>query len=445
MRLVLDNMEYIYLNDIGRGAFAKVDKVASSDAKEFARKTFDPLENILTNVGEESLKRRFTREVEYQKRIIHPNVMSITEDFLEEEPPYFIMPLAICSLKDELYDNGGQCNEPKKVLFDILAGLEAIHGNSYHHRDLKPANILKLKNDDGEINYVISDFGLISGINGESSTLTGSNAQGGTENYAAPELIRNMKRATFSADIYSFGAILHDIFGLGINRIPYTELSLSGPIGKIIEKCTKRLPLRRYSSVSELREDLYNVLNTADISYTSNQEEEVVSILETKDELTDEEWDKVFLLLEEGTARNIFNAISETHIVKLSKEAPELLSALGLDFCEYIQSRKFDFDQCDILASKAEKFYELGNIGLQAQVVIALLKLGTSHNRWYVEHKVIKLASKSISETLAERIKTEIEVSGINFVSQMKHLEKSIGVDIERIHPILIEFLNGNE
>ena len=100
-----------------------------------------------------------------------------------------------------------------------------------------------MKNNDGDINYVISDFGLISGINGESSNLTGSNAQGGTENYAAPELIRNMKRATFSADIYSFGAILHDIFGQGINRIPYTELSLAGPIGQIIEKCTKRYHL----------------------------------------------------------------------------------------------------------------------------------------------------------------------------------------------------------
>lgn len=436
-------MAYNFLTNIGRGAFAKVDKVTSDEGISYAKKTFDPVENLRNNIGEDDLKRRFKREAKYQKSIEHPNVMPILEDFLEEDEPYFIMPLAECSLKDELDQGQLSTEETKKILFDILAGLETIHEHGYNHRDLKPANILKTIDSEGNVNYAISDFGLISATDGESSTLTASNAQGGTANYAAPELIGGMKRATFAADIYSFGAILHDIFGSGISRIPYTELTLGGPIGKIIEKCTKRLPLRRYTSVSELREDLYNELNTDNMSYISSQEEEVVSILEDKEELNEEEWDRVFLLLDEGTSKNIFYALTENHILKLSNEAPQLLNALGLEFCDYIKSSTFDFDYCDILASKSEKFYELGDLALKANVVIALLQLGTSHNRWYVEHKVMKLASPSIADNLAERIKTEIEVQDINFERKIRHLENSIGVSRDRLHPILVSLLDG--
>lgn len=437
-------MEYNEIEEIGQGGFAKVILVQNEDKKEFAKKVFSPLPSIIKNVGENDLKRRFIREVKYQSSLKHRNIVEIIESYLTNEPPFFIMPLADCTLRDELIEDSTLNGEPNLALFDILAGLEVMHNNGYTHRDLKPANILKFT-DENETKYAISDFGLITSNQSESSTLTGTNAGGGTENYAAPELNGGFRRATFAADIYSFGAILHDIFGNKATRIPYTELTLSGEIGNIISKCTKRLPIRRYKSVSALREDLYNVLNTQEAHFNSTDEEEIVKLLKEKDTFTDNDWDKLFLFIDECmnshiSCSNIFDAISAEHIKSLTG-SPELFNDLGFNYCQYIQDGTFNFDYCDILASKAQLFYEGDDIGLKAEVAIAMLLLGTSHNRWYVEQKYMKMVNKDISDELAKRIKIELEVQEINFKQKMRHIKESISASLANIHPILLDIL----
>ena len=332
----------------------------------------------------------------------------------------------------------------KVVLFDILTGLEVIHENGFIHRDLKPANILKFNND-GDIKYSISDFGLITSNHSESSTLTGTNAGGGTENYAAPELNGGFKRANFAADIYSFGAILHDIFGQKATRIPYTELNLSGEIGKIISKCTKRLPIKRYLSVAELREDLYAVLNTDELKFNSSNEEEVVNLLTSKTILNDKGWDKFFIFIDDCmntkiSCANAYKSITAEHIKSL-QNSPELFNALGYNFCQYIKGGTFNFDYCDILAIKAELFYEGDDLGLKADVAIALLELGISHNRWYVERKYMTMVNKNISDILANRIKLELEIQEVNFKDKMSDIECSISVSKDTLHPILLDLL----
>lgn len=437
-------MEYNEIKEIGQGGFAKVILVQNEDNNKFAKKVFSPLPSIIKNVGENDLKRRFIREVKYQSSLKHRNIVEIIESYLTNEPPFFIMPLADCTLRDELIADSTLNGKPNLALFDILAGLEVMHNNGYTHRDLKPANILKFTNEN-ETKYAISDFGLITSNQSESSTLTGTNAGGGTENYAAPELNGGFRRATFAADIYSFGAILHDIFGNKATRIPYTELTLSGEIGSIISKCTKRLPIRRYKSVSELREDLYNVLNTQEVHFNSTDEEEIVKLLREKDTFTDDDWDKLFLFIDECmnshiSCNNIFDAISAEHIKSLTG-SPELFNDLGFNYCQYIKDGTFNFDYCDILASKAQLFYEGDDIGLKAEVAISMLLLGTSHNRWYVEQKYMKMINNDISDELAKRIKIELEVQDINFKQKMRHVKESISASLDNIHPILLDIL----
>ena len=199
------------IRELGRGGFARVTEVESDSGERCARKTFEPMEHLINAVGQEDLERRFKREVTYQSKLTHPNVVSITESFLDETPPYFLMPLAECTLEDELESDPSLEGRYKEVLFDVLAGLEHLHENGYVHRDLKPGNILKFPN--GKHRYAISDFGLIAATSTDVSTLTGENARGGTENYAAPELTLDFRAATDQADIYSFGAILQDYLG----------------------------------------------------------------------------------------------------------------------------------------------------------------------------------------------------------------------------------------
>lgn len=438
----IPKMGYFFKSVKGRGGFARVDIVTNEQGQLFAQKTYDPHPHLIAAVGDIHLKQRFIREVRYQSTISHPNVVKIIEHFLHQDPLAFIMPVADCTLKDELEYDPTLGKNLHTALFDILAGLEHIHGLDIVHRDLKPANILRFTAQDGKYYYAISDFGLMSATNSQSSTLTGTNANGGTENYAAPELIGSFRKATPSADIYAFGAILHDIFGNAAQRIPYTELTLPGEIGKIIEKCTKRLTYRRYASVSILRDELYQVLNTQPVSFNSSGEEAIVDMLRTGKVLGDDEWDLVFIQIERNHAKNqsivnILKALSIEHIQYLNTSAPDLFVAMGSFFSEHIIDQSFDFEYCDVLASKAECFYNNAGLALKASIAIALLDLGTSHNRWYVERKAAAMLGAAMPSALAERIKIEITVQQVDFKGKIAHMERSIGFDKVSLHPTL--------
>ncbi|MFT5718254.1 MAG: serine/threonine protein kinase [Oleiphilaceae bacterium] len=436
---------YILKEKLGQGGFAEVFKVENDDGCTFAKKIFSPSKQIIDAVGEEQLKKRFSREVRSQSKLNHQNVVPILDIDLISEPPFFIMPLASDTLSDELKVDSTLGGNPKKALFDILAGLEAVHEAGLHHRDLKPANVLKYEENEGESYYAISDFGLISGGDGDSSTLTGSNAKGGTQDYAAPELMKDFKRATHFADIYSFGAILHDIFSDGQSRIPYTELSVPDPdISLVVQRCTKSLPARRYKNVAELREDLFKVLDDKVLTFTSDQEKVVVDLLLSQSTLDHDHWDKVFTQLDENEYKNLSNAnilrsIDEVHIECLAKDSPELIASLIFYFCDYIRNHSFDFDYCDVLATRAKALYKEADLASKANLALAILELGVSHNRWYVEWRFIEMAGSTISDELASRIILEIEVTEFNFVHFIERLKKSIGVSSSRLHRILRE------
>ena len=121
-----------------------------------------------------------------------------------------------------------------------------------------------------------------------------------------------------------------------------------------------------------------------------------------------------------------------------------MFESLGKDYAEYAISKDFGFEYCDVIGSRAQAFYQRASIGLQAQLALAMLQLGTSHNRWYVERLFMQMASPSISNELAERIIVELNVQEIDFEAKVSHVEISIGVNRIGLHPILLDRLQGN-
>ncbi|WP_088182220.1 serine/threonine protein kinase [Sphingobium sp. Z007] len=429
---------YNVIGEIGRGGFGVVEEVETKKGQKFAMKTL-VYPNNASDTNKADLRACFEREVKYQGTIDHRHVVPIVAKNLKDDPPWFVMPLAEGSLQKELRDDRTLGGDPKTAIFDLLAGLEEVHRLGYKHRDLSPGNVLRFRDGDGVTYYAISDFGLMSPQAGVTTTLTDTNVAGGTLPYRAPECATSFRRATGLADIYSVGAILHDIFGTG-GRIPHAELKANGPIGEVIAKCTKTNPRRRYKNVQELREVLYDVLHSDDLKFESDEDSHYGKLLKDNEKLSDDQWDELFAHIDRQldsrkSTQSLISAIRTTHVEGLLNSAPDLFHALGMEYSDFASKYSFNFDFCDVIATISQIFYDNGEIDLQANTALAMLELGTSHNRWFVERKFIAMASPDISDELAQRIVTEIAVRDLDIKRSLRNLRNSITVEDDALHP----------
>ena len=279
-------------------------------------KVFCPKEGL--GVDKVELRRRFHREARYLERLDHPNVVRLIGSKTEDDPPSFIMELADCSLREYLERSPLTTDAKTAIVLDVLAGLEAIHLAGYKHRDLKPDNILVFGAGTESPKFSLSDFGLMAPPDQMTTKLTLPGANGGTPLYASPEAMRNWKHVTTRSDIYSIGAILHDLF-VGEARVPCSQLSGPGLMGKVIEGCTEANPTRRFRDVAALREAFIAAVAAGPIEPLSIKDQEIVEFL-TKEELSLDEWDRVDLRLQENDANGksngaILQAIKPSHIV----------------------------------------------------------------------------------------------------------------------------------
>jgi hypothetical protein len=97
----------------------------------------------------------------------------------------------------------------------------------------------------------------------------------------------------------------------------------------------------------------------------------------------------------------VFRSLTLAQLEKLTSEAPDLFASLGKDYAKYACGQSFDFDYCDVIANRADVFYRSGELDLKAMITLALLELGISHNRWFVERTFVRMAGHEISEDLA--------------------------------------------
>lgn len=439
---------YKVIGHLGGGSYGQVKLAEDATGKEVAIKIFEPNASVKAaiaagSISELELKKRFATEAKYQATITHPNVIRVLDNDLTTDPPYFVMERAIKSLADDLAFDKSLDGKAESALFDVLAGLEAIHDQGIYHRDLKPQNVLRVQRGTDQ-KYAISDFGLMKAATSDSTTLTGTGVQGGTERYAAPELMGNFRRATERSDIFSFGVFLLDIYVGNIHRIPYTEVQFAGAIGHVASKCTKRVTARRYGSVAEVRSALFEALQLENPVLSSSKDEAAFSHLRSENSLDETQWDQVFLALEDANPAGapmaaLLLAFTKTHLLQLQADAPDLLEAFGSYYTEYADRGigGFDFSYCDVIADKLGWLFELGAVSTKAKAIISLLILGASHNRWAVENKFMSLAGPTLDDSVAERISTEINVRGLALSSHISHIERSIGTSRTKLHPLL--------
>jgi eukaryotic-like serine/threonine-protein kinase len=218
---------YEILGELGRGN-ARVLK-----AKNLLTGTLVAIKHFAFNTEPDTL-RRFQRESEIMKSIENNYVVKIIEVHLDAELPYIVMQLVEGGdLRSLLKING--CLDLTTTItmaLHMIGALHAIHTKAVVHRDLKPENIMVRKQADGEIQFLLTDFGIAKlREQADAVTVTGSSML--TYDYASPEQFNQSKTVAAPTDYYSLGIVIYECL-TGVPPFEFEQDDLLGHINRVI-------------------------------------------------------------------------------------------------------------------------------------------------------------------------------------------------------------------
>ena len=432
------------LEVLGSGGFGVVERVENETGQQFARKTFS-INHPLPDALIPNVRKRFVREAKLQSGMDHRNIVPILHVSLTGDTPWYLMPVADSTLERDLAADNSIGGQYRLALSDIIAGLEELHSMQMYHRDLKPQNVLRFSDGvKGKPYYAIGDFGFVSLKDSTLSKLTHTGMAKGTDYYTAPEITKDLRNASPQSDIYSVGCILHDMVGTE-DRVPCGEVRETGDFSAVLLNCTRLKPDRRFKTASSIRD----VLLSIDAHAPTARDQDAISLvdrMDSDDDLTANELHRLAEFLEDNLdttdAVILLRKLSLEHIRNAWSVHPAHAKRVGIVFAEWVADNAFDFDYCDVLANRVEAFIASGDYDLKAECLRALLKMGTSHNRWYVERKFFVACGSDMEEGLAKRLAVEFRAGGRDVCEQIEHLEHSISVERGSFHPTLAQALN---
>lgn len=279
---------YEVLEQIGAGGMGEVYRARDARLeRDVAIKVLPP-----SLSSDSDRVRRFEQEARAVGALNHPNVLAIYDVGTWEGSPYLVSEFLEGETLRRRLDSGVL---PSRKGLDyaqqVAQGLAAAHEKGIVHRDLKPENIFITR--DGRVKVL--DFGLAKLIRPESmsaaQTLAGysesATAPGqvlGTVGYMSPEQVRGVG-TDHRSDIFSFGAILYEMFSgerafkrdsavetmSAILKEEPPELAETGKqvppgLDRIVRHCLEKSPEERFQSARDISFDLGSLSNLSGTS-----------------------------------------------------------------------------------------------------------------------------------------------------------------------------------
>lgn len=195
---------YEILGELGRGN-ARVLKAKSVRTGELVA-----IKHFAFNSEPDAI-RRFQRESEIMKSIQHENIVKIIEVHLDAELPYIVMQLVEGGdLRSMLRTRTTlDISTVIRLAYHMTEALDAIHKKAVVHRDIKPENIMYQRLPNGEIHFLLTDFGIAK-LREQTDGLTATGASMLTYDYASPEQFNQSKTVSTPTDYYSLGVVLYE-------------------------------------------------------------------------------------------------------------------------------------------------------------------------------------------------------------------------------------------
>src|SRR5438270_1064544 len=240
--------------------------------------------------GTTNIIRRFHEQERILAGLTHPNIAQLYGGAVSPNGlPYFVMEYVEGKrLDDYCRDQRLSIRERLELFRKICAAVSYAHQHLVIHRDLKPANIRVTS--EGEPKLL--DFGIAKLVDPATASIEVAMTFAAvmTSDYASPEQVRG-ENITTTSDVYSLGVVLYELLteqkpykidnrtptavaraitdqqptrpstavarrdGSSNLQIPNPK-SLSGDLDNIVMMALRKEPARRYSSVTQLSEDV---------------------------------------------------------------------------------------------------------------------------------------------------------------------------------------------
>jgi eukaryotic-like serine/threonine-protein kinase len=204
---------------------------------------------------------RFLREARAAARLRSEHVVTVLDvGTLDTEAPYFVMEYLPGTDLGRLVQKQGplEIDDVVDYSLQMLEALGEAHRAGIVHRDLKPPNLFLTTREDGSGCIKVLDFGVSKLIGWEvtdDGVVTRQGMALGSPLYMSPEQIRDASRVDARTDIWSLGAVMHELL-TGRPPFPYQELP------RVIRAiCSERYHLPERSDIpDELFEILFQCL-----------------------------------------------------------------------------------------------------------------------------------------------------------------------------------------
>jgi len=229
---------------------------------------------------DEEQRTRFLREAKAAGGLAHPNIVTIYDVGEIDGRPYIAMELLDGMTLSEVMKPGVglPTREVVIVALQLARALEYAHSKGVFHRDIKPSNIMRIKGTD---TVKVTDFG-IAHMDGHDHQQTRVGTILGTPHYMSPEQAKGEK-ADGRSDLFSVGVVMYQLVTGQVpfeatslvtlahkiaeeDPVPITKLRRDAPpaLRRIIERCLRKEPDKRFQTGQELAAALSKLLQEMD-------------------------------------------------------------------------------------------------------------------------------------------------------------------------------------
>lgn len=200
----LQRGKYILAEELGRGGFGVTFKATHQFLNQVVViKTIN--ESLRQDPEFTKFQRQFQDEARRLALCVHPNIVRVSDFFIENDLPYMVMDYIPGQTLDMVVFPNKPLLEAIAINYiqQIGAALQVVHQNNLLHRDVKPQNIILRQ---GTQEVVLIDFGIAREF---TSGLTQTHTSMVSEGYAPIEQYLPHAKRTPATDVYALAATLY--------------------------------------------------------------------------------------------------------------------------------------------------------------------------------------------------------------------------------------------